>query len=186
MKSGYLYVLTHPSDPDLYKIGVTTLTPEIRLAQHNQQLDKCAGQVVKETGLKWELKTFIEVADHYWAEKAFWSATNVSLIPFRGGEEVWKMDWSSVEAGLAAARSAGTRPTKSAKLVRNREWMLNQLEGTGITMLTRYGGLLVKIEFQCAKGHIFIETPIPVAERKTCPCCEEWQDWWSKGLRNSL
>lgn len=23
MKSGYLYVLVHPSDPDLYKIGVT-------------------------------------------------------------------------------------------------------------------------------------------------------------------
>lgn len=24
-KSGYLYVLVHPSDPDLYKVGVTVL-----------------------------------------------------------------------------------------------------------------------------------------------------------------
>ena len=34
-RAGYLYVLAHPSDPDLYKIGVTVLRPEKRLAQHN-------------------------------------------------------------------------------------------------------------------------------------------------------
>lgn len=186
MKSGYLYVLTHPSDPDLYKVGVTIRDPKKRLAQHNQQLDKCAGMVVKETGLMWELKLFIEVEDPYWAEKAFWSATWASLIPFRGGTEVWKMDWGTVEVGLDAASKAGVRPPKSVKLLRNREWMLKQLEGSGIAMLTPYGGLIRKVEFQCEKGHIFIENPTPVAERKTCPCCVEWENWWSQGLRKSL
>ena len=78
MKSGYLYVLVHPSDPDLYKIGVTILHPEKRLAQHNSQFDKYAGQVVKETGQKWEIKKFIAVPDPYWAEKVFWGATPIS------------------------------------------------------------------------------------------------------------
>jgi hypothetical protein len=50
MKPGYLYVLVHPSDPDLYKIGVTILHPEERLAQHNLQYDEYAGRIVKETG----------------------------------------------------------------------------------------------------------------------------------------
>jgi T5orf172 domain len=40
MKSGYLYVLVHPSDPDLYKIGVTILHPEKRLAQHNYNFEE--------------------------------------------------------------------------------------------------------------------------------------------------
>src|SRR5438552_14312053 len=81
MKSGYLYVLVHPSDPDLYKIGVTILKPEKRLAQHNSQLEKYAGQVVNETGQKWGIKTFVAVPDPYWAEKAFWGATPISLMP---------------------------------------------------------------------------------------------------------
>jgi hypothetical protein len=57
MKSGYLYVLVHPSDPDLYKIGVTTLLPEKRLAQHNGQYEKYAGQIVKESGQMWHLNS---------------------------------------------------------------------------------------------------------------------------------
>jgi predicted GIY-YIG superfamily endonuclease len=52
MKAGYLYVLVHPSDPDLYKIGVTIFQPEVRLAQHNSQHEKHAGRIVKETGQK--------------------------------------------------------------------------------------------------------------------------------------
>lgn len=43
MKAGYLYVLVHPSDPDLYKIGVTILHPEKRLAQHNSQFHQYGG-----------------------------------------------------------------------------------------------------------------------------------------------
>ena len=48
MKAGYLYVLVHPSDPNLYKIGVTVLRPEKRVAQHNRHHEKHAGQIVKE------------------------------------------------------------------------------------------------------------------------------------------
>ena len=70
MKSGYLYVLVHPSDPNLYKIGVTIRKPEERLAQHNSQFDKYAGQVVKETGQKWESsKEVIAVPDPYFGRE---------------------------------------------------------------------------------------------------------------------
>lgn len=186
MKSGYLYVLIHPSDPTLHKIGVTTLTPEKRLAQHNRYLDQYTGRVVKETGQKWKLKTYIEVPDPYWAEQMFWATTPFADIPYLDGIEVMQMSWRSVEAGLAAAQNAGVRPVKSSKLIRNREWMIRQLDGTGIKMLTPYGGLVKKILFQCESEHLFEESPIPVAERKTCPCCVEWKNWWGKGLRKSL
>ena len=91
MKSGYLYVLVHPSDPDLYKIGQTTCHPEKRLAQHNSNYKEYTGQIVKETGQKWELKTYIAVPDPYWAESVFWDATPLAVIPFRRGIEVEKM-----------------------------------------------------------------------------------------------
>lgn len=84
MKPGFLYLLVHPSDPDLYKIGVTVLQPEKRLAQHNRQHEKTAGWIVKETGLEWQLKTFIAVADPYHAEEAFRGATWIAAIPRPG------------------------------------------------------------------------------------------------------
>ena len=66
IKSGYIYVLIHPSDPDLYKIGITTLKPEQRLAQHNSDCTQLTGRIVKETGQKWELKEFHAVfASHH-------------------------------------------------------------------------------------------------------------------------
>ena len=93
MKSGYIYVLTHPSDSNLYKIGVTTRNPEVRLAQHNSDPTQLTGRIVKETGHKWELKEFHEVEDPYWAESVFWAATPFADIPFRGGVEVEPMTW---------------------------------------------------------------------------------------------
>lgn len=80
-RPGYLYVLTHPSDPNLYKIGVTVLRPEERMAQHNSQLEKAAGRMVEQAGQKWELKTFIKVPDPYWAETVFWGATGLADLP---------------------------------------------------------------------------------------------------------
>ena len=71
MKAGYLYVLVHPSNPNLYKVGVTVLTPEKRLTQHNRSFETYAGQIVQETGEEWALKLFIEVPDPYHSEKAF-------------------------------------------------------------------------------------------------------------------
>jgi hypothetical protein len=190
MKSGYLYVLVHPSDPDLYKIGVTILHPEKRLAQHNRHYEKYAGRIVKETGQEWELKTYIAVPDPYWAEACFWGATG--LADMRGGVtiEVYKMEWKWVQAGLDAAKKAGMRPKPRPRLtpVRNREWMINQLEATGITMIGRYRGLVTGVEFQCENGHVFKQSPGVVANRKSCPCCVDW-NWPSgprKGLRASL
>ena len=173
VKSGYLYVLAHPSDPELYKIGVTILPPEKRLAKHNRHYEKYAGKIVKETGQKWELKTYIAVPDPYWAERAFWGATPFPDIPYRGGVEVEKMEWELVQKGLDAAMKAGVRPPPQRPIspVRNREWMLDQLEGTGITMIGRYGGPVRGIEFQCEKGHAFRESAGVVANRKSCPCC---------------
>src|SRR5258706_13225017 len=71
MKSGYLYVLVHPSDPDLYKVGQTTRLPQERLVEHNSNYSKHAGRIVKETGQKWELKTYIAVPDPNWAETVY-------------------------------------------------------------------------------------------------------------------
>ncbi len=189
MKSGYLYVLVHPSDPDLYKIGVTILHPEKRLAQHNRQYEEYAGQIVKETGQKWELRIYIAVPDPYWAERAFWGATHFPEIPYRGGIEVEKMEWQLVQKGLDAAKKAGVRPGPlRKKSLRDREWMIGQLEETGITMIGRYRGLVTGVEFQCEKGHVFKESPGLVANRKSCPCCVDW-NWLSgprRGIRASL
>ena len=190
MKSGYLYVFVHPSDPDLYKIGVTILHPEKRLAQHNRHYEEYAGQIVKETGQKWELKTYIAVPDPYFAEKAFWGATWVVDMPGGAAIEIMRLDWKTVQAGLDAAKAAGVRlpPAPPSTAVRNAEWMLKQLEGTGITMIGRYRGLVRGMEFECEKGHVFKESAGVVANRKSCPCCVDW-NWLSgprKGLRASL
>ena len=188
MKPGYLYVLIHPSDPNLYKIGVTILQPDQRLAQHNRDLEKHAGRVVKETGQKWELKTYIEVPDPYWAECVFWGATPIQDIPFRGGVEVERMEWRIVQQGLEAAKKAGIRPQPEPKPKRDKNWMIGQLDGTGIKMLSSYRGLVTGIEFECEQGHVFKESPGVVANRKTCPCCVDW-NWLRgprKGFRESL
>jgi len=190
-KAGYLYVLAHPSDPDLYKIGVTVLRPEKRLAQHNSQLDKHAGRIVKETGQKWELKTYIAVPDPYRAERAFWGATPFPDFPFRRGIELERMEWALVQKGLDAAARAGVRPPQPpARIAKSRTWVNAQLEGTGITLTAgRYPGPDLVAEYQCAKGHVFTEYTKEVVARKSCPCCVDW-DWaegyWGKGLRASL
>lgn len=190
MKPGFLYVLVHPSDPDLYKIGVTVLKPEKRLAQHNRQHEKAAGQIVKVTGQEWQLKMFIAVPDPYHAEGAFWGATWIGDIPYRGGVEVVKLDWQTVQEGLEAAKKAGVRPPPVPRTypVRNHEWMLKELEGTGITMIGRYGGLVRYTEFKCEKGHVFKESAGLLVNSKICPCCVDWgiSDGWRKGLRESL
>ena len=172
-RAGYLYVLAHPSDPDLYKIGVTVLRPEKRLAQHNSQLDKHAGRIVKETGQKWELKTYIAVPDPYRAERAFWGATPFPDFPFRRGIELERMEWALVQKGLDAAARAGVRPPQPPpRVAKSRAWVNAQLEGTGITLTARrYPGPGWVAEYQCAKGHVFTEYTKEVVARKSCPCC---------------
>lgn len=70
MKLGYLYVLVHPSDPCLYKIGTTCL-PEEGLAEHNSNYGEHAGQIVKETGQKWEIKTYMPLLIRIGPKRSF-------------------------------------------------------------------------------------------------------------------
>jgi hypothetical protein len=189
MKSGYLYVLEHPSDPDLYKIGITTRKPEVRLAQHNSNYEEYTGQIVKETGQKWQLKEYIAVPDPACAEAVFWSTNGLSDLPL-GGIEVIRLEWKWVQMGLDAAKKAGVRLPPKPRLtpVKDREWMIKQLEGTGITLVGRYSGLVRGAEFQCAKGHVFKKSPGVVAYGKSCPLCgierKENDIWnWNRNLK---
>jgi hypothetical protein len=175
MKPGYLYVLVHPSDPNLYKIGVTILRPEERLAQHNRNYQEYVGQIVKNTGQKWELKTYIPVADPYWAEKSFWGATHFSVIPFRGGIEVEKMEWELVLRGLDAARKAGIRPKQNQlpdHVYAYTASIRKRLEGREITLLGYVRSLCSgKANFQCINGHVWRTTPARVGDGDGCPEC---------------
>ena len=159
--------------PGEYKIGVTTQKVEKRLLQHNTNYSKIAGQVVKDTGHKWELKEYHSVEDVYYAENAFWGATGVADIPYRGGVEIFPMDWEAVERGLNAAKNAGVRPlpTESSKLVHNREWMEKELVGTGIKLIGERFNHIQYTEFQCVKGHVFRAIPRILANNKLCPVC---------------
>jgi hypothetical protein len=111
----------------LYKIGVTIVERGKRIAQHNRNFEEYAGKVVQEADQRWELKTYLEVPDLYWAEKAFWGATIYGVLPGRGGVGVKRMEWAWVEQGLNAAKKAGVRPLPLPRTtaVRNREGCLN-------------------------------------------------------------
>lgn len=174
MKSGYIYVLVHPSDPDLYKIGVTTLKPEQRLAQHNSDYSKEAGRIVKETGQKWELKEYHAVLDPYWAEKSFWGATPFADIPFQQGIEVKRMKWEWVQAGLDAAKKSNLRPPDTLPdwVYAYTKWMNKRLEGRGITLVGHVNSMVSgKSTFQCINGHEWRTRSAEVAEGKGCPHC---------------
>lgn len=173
MKSGYLYVLTHPSYPNLYKIGVTVLHPERRLKQHNASFNEYAGKVVRCTGQHWHLKTYVEVVDPYWAEKVFWNETPFPLLPGGVSVEIYEMNWEMVQRGLDAAKTAGIRPErKKSASTRNREWLERKLEGSGISIVGRYAGLIKKTEFQCVHGHSFLMSPGRLVFEPACPLCD--------------
>jgi hypothetical protein len=104
-KPGYLYVLEHPSHPGLYKIGKTTRPPEARLAEHNSNSEEYTGRIVKETGQKWTLKTFIKVADTTLAESVFWGHTSIADIPFLGSIEVHNLEWAEVQKAPLSLKS---------------------------------------------------------------------------------
>lgn len=175
MKSGYLYVLVHPSDPSLYKIGQTTRHPDERLAEHNSNFEEYTGQVVKETGRKWEIKTCIAVPDPYWAEAVFWGATPLADIPFRGRIEVEKMEWEWVLAGLDAAKKAGVRPGPGPlpdHVYVYTASIRKRLEGRGITLLGYVRSIISgKANFRCSNGHEWRTTPSLVGEGQGCPEC---------------
>lgn len=174
MKAGYLYVLVHPSNPDLFKIGQTTRDPEVRLAEHNDQVRRLAGKFVKETGIKWQLKTFIEVPDPYWAEAIFWRSTPYSDMPYRNGIEVQSMSWECVLKGLEAAKKAGVRPPLGPLpdyVYAYRAWINKRLIGRGIILEGDIKSKTGKANFRCAYGHNWRTVPMLVAEGEGCPQC---------------
>ena len=108
--AGYLYLLSHPSDKNLFKVGVTRRKALIRLAEHNTQLEKVAGKVVKDTGKLWELKEVIKVEDIYLAEHKFWKRSPLTELPYSFGNElVQGMPYQWIEEGLEEAKKAGRR-----------------------------------------------------------------------------
>lgn len=173
-KAGYIYVLTHPSLPNEYKIGVTTRTVEEKLAQDNTNYSKIAGQIVKDTGLKWILKEYYPVDDIYYAKSAFWSGTGIADIPFRGGVDICSMDSKTLQVGLNAAKSVGIRPKpkQSSKQIHNREWMIGVLQHTGIKLVGDKFNHIQYADFECSRGHVFRAIPRIIARHKSCPECD--------------
>lgn len=175
MKPGYIYVLVHPSDPDLYKIGITTRHPEQRLAEHNTNLTRPAGLIVKETGQKWALKEYHEVPDPYYAESVFWGNTVFADIPFRRGVEVEKMSSQEVDIALRAAISAGIRPPAPMQpdhVYAYTAEIRKRLEGRGIALVGHVRSIVSgKSDFRCINGHRWRTNPRLVGEGQGCPEC---------------
>ncbi len=172
--SGYLYVLTHPSNPNLYKVGQTTRNPAERLAEHNCNYEEYAGRLVKETGQKWELKEYHAVPDPAWAETVFWSATGLKDIPFRGVIEIETMTWEQVQKALDVAKKAGVRPP--AKELQDyvyayTAWMKKRLVGRDITLVGNVTSRSGKATFRCSNGHQWRTRSAFVAEGEGCPEC---------------
>ena len=168
-------MLTHPSDPDLYKIGITTRTLQERLAQHNSDYSQLAGRIVKETGQIWELKEYHPVPDPYYSESVFWSTTRFVDIPYRRGVEIETMSWEEVEEALDAAKNAGLRPAPPKQpdhIYAYTAQIRKRLEGRGIALIGYVRSIgSGKSDFRCINGHQWRTTPRLVGEGEGCPEC---------------
>lgn len=176
IKPGYLYFLTHPSDPTLVKIGQTTLRPEKRLAQHNSNHEEYAGRIVKETGQKWALKSYIEVADPVYAEAVFWEILCPGPFKCPDGIEVMRIaDLERVHYALGVAKQAGLR--RPQKLFPDwvyayTAWMKKRLDGRDITLVGYVKSMVSgTATFRCGNGHEWRTRALHVAEGSGCPEC---------------
>ncbi len=183
VNSGFIYVLIHPSDPYLIKVGMTTRSPQIRLREHNTQFDKDAGRIVESTGKEWVLKEYFEVEDTYNAESAFFQRSPLTELPGTLSNELIKLDdkcvtWSWVYEGLEAARTIGIRkdtsqpPTPKPKPKKGSAWIKAQLEGSGLKPVKGYGNGITKVAFECSGGHIFKISGYLLIRFPFCPVCE--------------
>lgn len=179
MKAGYIYVLTHPSMPDQYKVGMTTQLPEKRLSQHNTNFKRPAGRIVKETGKKWELKEFHKVEDAEYAESIFWGYVRTPDLPQQARLEIDNMTLEQLQEGLRRALKAGESPAKLVASIEpanyvyaNSARIRRRLEGRDITLLTyvksRRSG---KADFKCSNQHVWRSTPDDVGMGDGCPVC---------------
>ena len=186
VKAGYIYVLTHPSDLNLIKVGMTTRSPQVRLKEHNTQLDKAVGKVVEATGQEWILKEFFAVEDTYNAESAFFQRSPLTEIPYALGNELLKLDekyitWDWVNEGLEAAKSVGIRsdssqaPNPKPTPKKGAQWIAAQLDGSGLRPIKGCGNGITKVAFECPKGHIFKISGRSLVRFPFCPVCEPEQ-----------
>jgi hypothetical protein len=183
VKAGFLYVLTHPSDPYLIKVGMTTRNPEVRLKEHNSQFDKAAGKVVEATGQEWVIKEFFAVEDTYNAESAFFHRSPLTEIPYTLSNELIKLDdrfftWDWVEQGLEVAKTVGIRkdisqaPIPKPKPKKGAQWIEDQLKDSGLRALKGFGNGITKVDFECSKGHLFRLDGRTLVRFPFCPVCE--------------
>jgi hypothetical protein len=184
VKPGFIYVLIHPSDPNLIKVGMTTRNPEVRLKEHNTHFDKAAGKVVEATGQDWVIKEFFPVEDVYNAETAFYYRYPLTDIPVgRGRSEVLKLSgdvitWDWVQEGLELAKSIGVRrdtsqpPIPKPKPKKGAKWIESQLKDSGLRPFKGFGNGITKVEFECSEGHIFKLDGLTLVRFPFCPICE--------------
>ena len=196
-QSGYLYVLSHPSDKDLFKIGITRRDPKVRLKEHNTHLDKAAGKVVAKTGQHWVLIEVVKVADVYMAENVFWQRTPVADFPHFRDTELVKLfgihgfDYQWILDGLELAKNTKARTDPSIPPIpkptpkRGAKWIEAQLDGSGIKPIKNAGNGTTKVWFACSKGHQFkmggykLIGGYKLTRKPSCPVCnpEQFTEW---------
>jgi len=183
VNAGFIYLLTHPSDRNLIKVGMTTRNPEVRLKEHNTQFDKAVGKIVEATGLEWVLKEYFEVEDTYNAESAFFQRSPLTETPGMLADELIKLDdkyitWAWVEEGLYASKSIGVRrdvsqpPIPKRKPKKGAQWIEWQLEGSGLKPIKSCGNGITKVAFKCPEGHVFKISGRILVDSPFCPTCE--------------
>lgn len=183
VKPGFIYVLTHPSDPNLIKVGMSTRSPQIRLKEHNSQFEKAAGKVVEATGKEWIIKEYFAVEDTYNAESTFFHRSPLTEMPYALSDELLKLDdrcinWNWINEGLELARSVGIRrdtsqaPIPKPKPKKGAQWIEAQLKDSGLKPIKGYGNGITKIAFECPNGHIFKISGYSLVRFPFCPVCE--------------
>jgi len=175
-KPGFIYLLVHPSNQNLYKFGITTWKPEDRLAEHNSDCKRQAGKIVKETGQKWQLKEYHAVPDMGWAEEVFWASTAYSVTPYSKGVEVCEIKREEVFSALDKAKKAGLRPPPSLKpefdnIYAYTAEMKKRLQGRGISLEGYVTDRSGKSNFICSNGHKWKARSMAIAEGAGCPFC---------------
>jgi len=190
VNAGFMYVLIHPSDPYLIKVGITKRKPEVRLKEHNTQFGKAAGKIVEATGQNWVIKYSFAVDDIYNAESVFFHRSPLTEIPYALHEELIKLDdrfinWDWVNQGLELAKLIGIRndisqaPIPKPKPQKGKQWIEAQLSGSGLKPLKGFGNGITKVEFKCPKEHIFKLDGRTLVRFPYCPVCkpEQFDDY---------
>ena len=167
-KPGFLYILTHPDYEKLVKVGRTTQTVEKRLAQHNTR--GATGEIVKETGKKWEIYHYVRLLDTVEAEARFWDAICQPRLKHEELVEIGT-DWA-MQALNDCIKPYIKKPEPLPDWVYvNTAWMNRRLEGRGITLVGYCRSRFTKSTFRCSNDHEWRTVSDDVAEGEGCPQC---------------